>query len=121
MKGSTLLIIATIFAVPIVLAYKSRNGTGDSGGSGESGGTSNGTAKLTASWANGYLTFRFSGFTPGSQVYIDVKETGGYLIAEADANGGGYYSFETSEPAGTYTLEAIDSNDLYASATFKVT
>jgi len=53
------------------------------------------------------LYFTFSGFTPNSQVWVGVVGGGG-IYRTADNNGNGSGDFGIGEPAGFYTLEAVE-------------
>ena len=65
------------------------------------------------------LSFYFSGFMHGDDVWVGVVGGGG-LYVTADGTGHGAGAFTLGESPGTYTLEAYDSVGNYATASFTV-
>ncbi len=81
---------------------------------------SGGGGTLSASYSNGLVSYSFSGFQPNATVTIRVLETGGYVTATADSAGAGSGAFNDNDPAGNYTLQAVDSYGHLATATFTI-
>ena len=65
------------------------------------------------------LSFSFSGFMHGDDIWVGVVGGGG-LYVTADGTGHGAAAFTLGEGPGTYTLEAYDSIGNYATTSFTV-
>lgn len=63
---------------------------------------------LSTSYANGVISFSFSGMTPNGSVEVDIVETGQYKMVAANSSGNGSGTLLAPVAAGNYNLTAVD-------------
>jgi maltose-binding protein MalE len=123
MNKNMVLLISILAFVAIAYLLISKTETTDNGDTGN-GSNNNGTSSLKLTISDNTIStgdnleFTIAGFAANETVSVTVVETGGYFAATLNSSGGGAYSFQVSDSAGTYHLRVSgDSGAVAASYT----